>query len=126
MTMLATADIGHPHALADLPAARPGRGDDDVVRDHGLARGHAPGLGADALPGRAMTSSVQAGFVGGTLTSALLSAADRYDPRNLFMTAAAIAGAACLLIVFFAPTDIAVPILRFATVSASPASIPSA
>ena len=62
-----------------------------------------------------MTSSVQAGFVGGTLTSALLSAADRYDPRNLFMTAAAIAGSACLLIVFFAPTDIAVPMLRFAT-----------
>jgi MFS family permease len=62
-----------------------------------------------------MTSSVQAGFVGGTLTSALLSAADRYDPRTLFMTAAAIAGGACLLIVFFAPTDIAVPLLRFAT-----------
>lgn len=62
-----------------------------------------------------MTSSVQAGFVGGTLTSALLSAADRYDPRNLFMTAAIVAGSACLLVVFFAPTDIAVPMLRFAT-----------
>jgi MFS family permease len=62
-----------------------------------------------------MTSSVQAGFVGGTVTSALLSAADRYDPRNLFTTAAALAGAACLLVVFFAPTDIAVPMLRFAT-----------
>ncbi|MFN3744268.1 MAG: MFS transporter [Hyphomicrobiaceae bacterium] len=62
-----------------------------------------------------MTSSVQAGFVGGTLTSALLSAADRYDPRNLFMTAAAIAGGACLFVVFFEPTDIVVPLLRFAT-----------
>lgn len=62
-----------------------------------------------------MTSSVQAGFVGGTLTSALLSAADRYDPRNLFMIAAAAAGTACLLVVFFVPTDIAVPLLRFAT-----------
>ena len=62
-----------------------------------------------------MTSSVQAGFVGGTLTSALLSAADRYDPRNLFMTAAAIAGIACLLVILFEPTDVAVPMLRFAT-----------
>lgn len=62
-----------------------------------------------------MTSSVQAGFVGGTLTSALLSAADRYDPRNLFMTAAAIAGIACLLVVLFEPTDVTVPMLRFAT-----------
>jgi len=62
-----------------------------------------------------MTSSVQAGFVGGTLTSALLSAADRYDPRNLFMTAAAIAGVACLLVVLFEPTDVTVPMLRFAT-----------
>ena len=62
-----------------------------------------------------MTSSVQAGFVGGTLTSALLSAADRYDPRNLFMTAAAIAGTACLLVVLFEPTDVTVPMLRFAT-----------
>ncbi|WP_072386343.1 MFS transporter [Hyphomicrobium sp. CS1BSMeth3] len=62
-----------------------------------------------------MTSSVQAGFVAGTLTSALLSAADRYDPRNLFMTAAAIAGIACLLVVLFEPTDVTVPMLRFAT-----------
>lgn len=62
-----------------------------------------------------MTSSVQAGFVGGTVTSALLSAADRYDLRSLFMAAAIFAGAACLLVVFFAPTDIAVPLLRFAT-----------
>jgi len=62
-----------------------------------------------------MTSSVQAGFVGGTLTSALLSAADRYDPRSLFMIAAALAGTSCLLIVLFEPTDSAVPLLRFAT-----------
>ncbi len=39
-----------------------------------------------------LTSSVQAGFVAGTLTSALLSAADRYDLRRLFATSAAIAG----------------------------------
>lgn len=62
-----------------------------------------------------LTSSVQAGFVGGTLTSALLSAADRYDLRTLFAASAALAGIANLLIVLFEPTDAAVPILRFAT-----------
>ena len=62
-----------------------------------------------------LTSSVQAGFVAGTLTSALLSAADRYDLRRLFATSAAIAGIANLLIALFEPTDAAIPLLRFAT-----------
>jgi MFS family permease len=62
-----------------------------------------------------LTSSVQAGFVAGTLTSALLSAADRYDLRILFATSAAIAGIANLLIALFEPTDAAIPVLRFAT-----------
>ena len=62
-----------------------------------------------------MTSSVQAGFVGGTITSALLSAADRYELRTLFMISAMIAGSACLAVVFFSPTDMAVPVLRFVT-----------
>jgi MFS family permease len=62
-----------------------------------------------------LTSSVQAGFVAGTLTSALLSAADRYDLRRLFATSAAIAGLANLLISLFEPTDAAIPLLRFAT-----------
>ena len=38
-----------------------------------------------------LTSSVQAGFVAGTLTSALLSAADRYDLRILFATSHSVA-----------------------------------
>ena len=62
-----------------------------------------------------LTSSVQAGFVAGTLTSALLSAADRYDLRRLFAMSAALAGAANLLIALFEPTDAAIPLLRFAT-----------
>jgi MFS family permease len=62
-----------------------------------------------------LTSSVQAGFVAGTLTSALLSAADRYDLRRLFATSAAIAGIANLLIALFEPTDAAIPLLRFTT-----------
>ena len=61
------------------------------------------------------TSSVQAGFVGGTITSALLSAADRYELRNLFMISAMLAGTTCLAVIFFKPTDIAVPMLRFLT-----------
>jgi MFS family permease len=62
-----------------------------------------------------MTSSVQAGFVAGTLTSALLSAADRYDLRVLFATSAATAGLANLVIALCEPTDMAIPLLRFAT-----------
>ena len=41
-----------------------------------------------------LTSSVQAGFVAGTLASALLGLADRLDPRRLFMTCALVAAAA--------------------------------
>ncbi len=62
-----------------------------------------------------LTSSVQAGFVAGTMTSALLSAADRYDLRVLFALSAAIAGIANLAIALCEPTDIAIPLLRFAT-----------
>ncbi len=62
-----------------------------------------------------LTSSVQAGFVVGTAGSALLSLADRFDLRKLFSIAAAIAGAANLAILCFAPTDAAVPLLRFLT-----------
>ncbi len=62
-----------------------------------------------------LTSSVQAGFVAGTLTSALLSAADRYDLRVLFASSAALAGLANLAIALCEPTDLAIPLLRFAT-----------
>lgn len=62
-----------------------------------------------------LTSSVQLGFVAGTCTSALLSAADRFDLRKLFSLAAVVAGLANLAILPFEPTSPAVPALRFVT-----------
>ena len=62
-----------------------------------------------------LTSSVQAGFVAGTCTSALLSLADRFDLRRLFSASAATAGIANLLIALCEPTSTAVPLLRFVT-----------
>jgi MFS family permease len=62
-----------------------------------------------------LTSSVQAGFVVGTATSALFSVADRFDLRRLFATAALGAGLANLAILGFEPTATAVPLLRFLT-----------
>lgn len=62
-----------------------------------------------------LTSGVQAGFVVGSLGSAMLGLADRTDPRRLFMSATAIAAVANALIVLVEPTSIWVPLLRFAT-----------
>ncbi len=62
-----------------------------------------------------LTNSVQAGFVAGTLVSALLGLADRFDLRRLFCGAAATAGCANLLMLAFEPTSAAVPLLRFLT-----------
>lgn len=62
-----------------------------------------------------LTSSVQAGFVAGTLCSALFSLSDRLDLRGLFATSAAVAGAANVAIVLFPPDHPAVPVLRFLT-----------
>jgi MFS family permease len=62
-----------------------------------------------------LTSSVQAGFVAGTLASALLSLADRHDPRRLFMVSALVAAAATLLLVFCPPAGVQVYALRFLT-----------
>ena len=62
-----------------------------------------------------LTSSVQAGFVAGTLLSALLSLADRVDLRTLFSASALTASLANLAILLFEPTHPAVPALRFAT-----------
>ncbi|GIL40116.1 MFS transporter [Roseiterribacter gracilis] len=62
-----------------------------------------------------LTSSVQAGFVIGTLTSALLSLPDRFDLQNLFCASALIACIANLLILLCEPTSIAVPLLRLVT-----------
>lgn len=61
------------------------------------------------------TSSVQAGFVGGTLISAVLSLADRYDPRRLFMGATLVAATANALILVLPPASPWVAACRFAT-----------
>jgi MFS family permease len=61
------------------------------------------------------TSAVQAGFVAGTLVSALLGLADRIDPRRLFTVSALVAGAANALILVVPPTSPWMPLLRLIT-----------
>ncbi len=61
------------------------------------------------------TSSVQAGFVAGTIVSALLGLADRLDPRRFFMWSTFVAAGANALILLIDPTSAAVIALRFAT-----------
>lgn len=62
-----------------------------------------------------LTSAVQVGFVAGTLVSALLSLADRFDPRRLFMVSALIAAAATGVLSQLNPVDPIVLLLRFIT-----------
>ncbi len=62
-----------------------------------------------------LTSAIQAGFVLGTFLSALLSLADRYDPRRLFMASALVAAAATAALAFLPPTGAAVYALRLVT-----------
>ncbi|ASU40148.1 MFS transporter [Herbaspirillum sp. meg3] len=62
-----------------------------------------------------LTSSVQFGFVAGTVISALLSLADRYDPRRLFMASALVAAVATGLLALMPPVGPAVFLLRFIT-----------
>jgi MFS family permease len=61
------------------------------------------------------TSAVQAGFVVGTLISALFGLADRIDPRRLFTVSALVACAANALILVVPPTSALTPLLRFVT-----------
>jgi len=61
------------------------------------------------------TSSVQAGFVIGTLLSALLSLADRLEPRRFFMISALVASGANALILVFEPGTAPVYAMRFVT-----------
>ncbi|MBI4183701.1 MAG: MFS transporter [Proteobacteria bacterium] len=61
------------------------------------------------------TSAVQAGFVAGTLASALLGLADRLDPRRFFAVSALIGGLANAGLLLVAPTSAAVAALRFVT-----------
>ena len=62
-----------------------------------------------------MTSAVQIGFVAGTLTSAILSLADRLDPRRFFMFSALVAAGANALLLAVEPTSPVVIVLRFIT-----------
>ena len=71
--------------------------------------------GLSGLTQSLFTSSVQAGFVVGSLTSAILGLADRLDPRRLFMTAALIAATANFAILLVEPTSAWVVLFRFIT-----------
>lgn len=71
--------------------------------------------GLSSLQATLLTSAVQAGFVAGTVTSALLSLADRFDPRRLFMLSALVAGAATACLVVLPPASAVAILLRFVT-----------
>ncbi len=68
-----------------------------------------------ALQQTLLTSAVQAGFVIGTIGSALLSLADRYDPRRLFSVSALAAGAATACLTCIAPASPTAVALRLCT-----------
>jgi len=60
-----------------------------------------------------LTTAVQLGFFAGTLTSAILSLADRRDPRRLFLSCAMLAAVATLAQTVVAPSGGAALALRF-------------
>lgn len=62
-----------------------------------------------------LTNAVQAGFVVGTLVSAVFALPDRVDLRKLFAGSALIAAIATFSIVLFEPTSVVVLLLRFIT-----------
>lgn len=62
-----------------------------------------------------LTSAVQAGFVLGTLASALLGLPDRFDPRRIFMYAALVAAAASAALTLLPPAGTTILGLRFLT-----------
>lgn len=68
-----------------------------------------------ALNASLFTSAVQAGFVVGTLISATLGLADRYDARRLFFASCMVAAVANGLILLLDPTSALVIVLRFVT-----------
>jgi MFS family permease len=61
------------------------------------------------------TSAVQAGFVIGTLISALLGLADRLEPRRFFACSAAVGALANAVLLVIEPTSTMVVLLRFIT-----------
>jgi MFS family permease len=62
-----------------------------------------------------LTSSVQAGFVVGTLVSALFAIADRVDPRRFFMVSTLVAVIANTLVLAVSPDSVWIIVLRFIT-----------
>jgi MFS family permease len=72
-------------------------------------------IALDSLTASLFTSAVQAGFVVGTLISAVLGLADRLDPRRFIAAAAAIGALANAAILLFDPASPAVIVLRFVT-----------
>ena len=62
-----------------------------------------------------LTAGVQAGFVAGTLISAALALADRYDPRRLFAAAALVGAGANAVLLAVPPGSAADIVARFAT-----------
>lgn len=62
-----------------------------------------------------LTSSVQGGFVLGTLASSLLGLADRYDPRRLFALSGLAAAMLTMLLTVLPPAGPGAIILRIAT-----------
>ena len=62
-----------------------------------------------------LTSSVQAGYVVGTLTSAILTLPDRLDLRRMFFLCALIAAVTTAALAFTPPTSLLAPALRFLT-----------
>ncbi len=71
--------------------------------------------GLDALHSSLFTTAVQAGFVVGTLGSAVLGLADRLDPRRFFAAATLLGAGANALILVLDPTSDAVIACRFVT-----------
>ena len=71
--------------------------------------------GLDGFNQSLLTSSVQAGFVIGSLLSAILGLADRLDPRRFFMAAALVGATANLAILVVEPTSAWVVLFRFIT-----------
>ena len=68
-----------------------------------------------ALNASLFTSAVQAGFVMGTLISATIGLADRYDPRRVFFASCCVAAAANGAILLFDPASGMVIAMRFVT-----------
>ena len=71
--------------------------------------------GVPAAQAASLTSGVQAGFVLGTLVSAALSLADRFDPRRLFTASCLLAAAATALLAGLPPVGPGQVALRFVT-----------